>query len=132
MHCDARLRARHTIQFPQLPAHLWGPGLLGCTRASVLPSPCPGPHDDSSADPTETWLSHTVGQRRRTTLNNNATMALWAQVQSLPGVRDLYGPHFPMEIRHFFAAWLESQQLYVGAQRGQRRRRTERVTAARC
>ena len=40
-------------------------------------------------------------------------MAQWTRVQGLPGVRDLYGPHFPMEIRHFFAAWLESQPLYV-------------------
>ena len=40
-------------------------------------------------------------------------MAVWARVQSIPGVRDLYGPHFPMEIRHFFAAWLEGQALCV-------------------
>ena len=39
----------------------------------------------------------------------------WSKLQNLPGVRDLYGPHFPMEARHFYAEWLEAQvpRLYV-------------------
>lgn len=40
-------------------------------------------------------------------------MSLWASVQNLPGVRDLYGPHFPLEVRHFFAGWIETQPWCV-------------------
>lgn len=40
-------------------------------------------------------------------------MSIWARVQNLPGVREIYGPHFPLEIRHFFCSWLESQPWYI-------------------
>lgn len=36
-------------------------------------------------------------------------MALWQQVHHLPAVQQLYGRHFPLELRHFFAEWLERQ-----------------------
>ena len=41
-------------------------------------------------------------------------MALWAKVQSLPDealrqVQSAYGVHFPIEVRHFFASWIETQ-----------------------
>jgi len=42
-------------------------------------------------------------------------MAQWAQVQNLPGVREIYGAHFPMEIRHFFCVWLEAQPWSVSS-----------------
>ena len=39
---------------------------------------------------------------------------LWVKVQQLPAdamrqVQALYGPHFPIEVRHFFAVWIERQ-----------------------
>ena len=41
-------------------------------------------------------------------------MALWAKVQqfSSEGMRQIqaaYGVHFPIEVRHFFSQWIESQ-----------------------
>ncbi|ELU09097.1 hypothetical protein CAPTEDRAFT_223577 [Capitella teleta] len=41
-------------------------------------------------------------------------MALWASVQQLKGeamstVQSVYGSHFPIEVRHFFAQWMEQQ-----------------------
>ncbi|EGD83476.1 STAT5A/MGF protein [Salpingoeca rosetta] len=36
-------------------------------------------------------------------------MSLWRVTQRLPEVRALYGPHFPLEIRHYFADWIEAQ-----------------------
>lgn len=36
-------------------------------------------------------------------------MAQWSQVQGLPGVQQLYGNHFPLELRHYFAPWIEAQ-----------------------
>ncbi|ELU15383.1 hypothetical protein CAPTEDRAFT_114078 [Capitella teleta] len=41
-------------------------------------------------------------------------MALWAKVQQLTGdpmrtVQAAYGVHFPIEVRHFFAHWIEQQ-----------------------
>nr|XP_006814943.1 PREDICTED: signal transducer and activator of transcription 5B isoform X3 [Saccoglossus kowalevskii] len=44
-------------------------------------------------------------------------MALWARSQQLQGeqlkqMQALYGPHFPIEIRHHCADWLESQQWH--------------------
>jgi signal transducer and activator of transcription 5B len=41
-------------------------------------------------------------------------MALWARVQQLTGeamrhMQTVYGPHFPIEVRHFFAQWIETQ-----------------------
>ncbi|XP_053409133.1 signal transducer and activator of transcription 5B-like isoform X2 [Mercenaria mercenaria] len=41
-------------------------------------------------------------------------MALWAKVQQLPQefmsqVQSVYSPYFPMEVRHYFAAWIEDQ-----------------------
>ena len=45
-------------------------------------------------------------------------MALWAKVQSLPDealrhVRNAYGVHFPIEVRHHFAQWIETQPWSV-------------------
>ena len=45
-------------------------------------------------------------------------MALWAKVQQLQGdgwrqMQSVYGVHFPIEVRHFFAQWIESQPWYV-------------------
>ncbi|KDR18762.1 hypothetical protein L798_06440 [Zootermopsis nevadensis] len=41
-------------------------------------------------------------------------MALWAKAQQLQGdalqqVRSVYGEHFPIEVRHFLAAWIEEK-----------------------
>jgi len=41
-------------------------------------------------------------------------MALWARVQQLTGeamrhMQSVYGIHFPIEVRHFFAQWIEDQ-----------------------
>lgn len=40
-------------------------------------------------------------------------MALWARVQAASEtyrqVQNIYGPNFPIEVRHFFAQWIESQ-----------------------
>ncbi|XP_026873290.1 signal transducer and activator of transcription 5B isoform X1 [Electrophorus electricus] len=41
-------------------------------------------------------------------------MALWIQAQQLQGdalhqMQALYGQHFPIEVRHYFAQWIESQ-----------------------
>lgn len=41
-------------------------------------------------------------------------MALWAKVQQLTGeamrhMQSVYGPHFPIEVRHFFAQWIETR-----------------------
>lgn len=52
-------------------------------------------------------------------------MALWIQAQQLQGealhqMQALYGQHFPIEVRHYLAQWIESQlwyaldQLYIG------------------
>ncbi|XP_022902294.1 signal transducer and activator of transcription 5B isoform X2 [Onthophagus taurus] len=43
-------------------------------------------------------------------------MALWAQAQQLPEnclqqIRSIYGEHFPIEIRHTLAAWIEEKFL---------------------
>jgi hypothetical protein len=45
-------------------------------------------------------------------------MALWAKAQQLQGdalqqVRAVYGEHFPIEVRHFLAAWIEEKMWYV-------------------
>ena len=45
-------------------------------------------------------------------------MALWARVQQLNGdamrqIQLVYGVHFPIEVRHFFANWIEDQHWYV-------------------
>ncbi|KAK2180532.1 hypothetical protein NP493_439g02027 [Ridgeia piscesae] len=42
-------------------------------------------------------------------------MALWTQVQQLTGdamrqMQSVYGVHFPIEVRHFFAQWIEGQR----------------------
>ncbi|XP_051522719.1 signal transducer and activator of transcription 5B isoform X2 [Myxocyprinus asiaticus] len=42
-------------------------------------------------------------------------MALWIQAQQLQGdalhqMQSLYGQHFPIEVRHYLAQWLETQQ----------------------
>jgi len=44
-------------------------------------------------------------------------MALWARVQQLNGdamrqIQLVYGVHFPIEVRHFFANWIEEQHWY--------------------
>ena len=36
-------------------------------------------------------------------------MAQWARVQGIDSVRAIYGPQFPVELRHFFAPWIEEQ-----------------------
>ncbi|XP_066300615.1 signal transducer and activator of transcription 5B-like isoform X1 [Branchiostoma lanceolatum] len=41
-------------------------------------------------------------------------MALWAKAQTLQGdalqqMQNLYGTHFPIEVRHYFAHWIEDQ-----------------------
>lgn len=41
-------------------------------------------------------------------------MALWAKAQQLPEealvqVRSVYGEHFPIEVRHFLASWIEEK-----------------------
>ena len=45
-------------------------------------------------------------------------MALWARVQQLNGdamrqIQLVYGVHFPIEVRHFFANWIEDQHWYA-------------------
>lgn len=45
-------------------------------------------------------------------------MALWAKVQQLPPdslsqVQSAYSTYFPIEVRHYFAAWIEEQPWYV-------------------
>ena len=45
-------------------------------------------------------------------------MALWARVQQLSGdamrhIQSVYGIHFPIEVRHFFAQWIETQPWLV-------------------
>ncbi|CAH1775759.1 unnamed protein product [Owenia fusiformis] len=43
-------------------------------------------------------------------------MSLWGRVQQLPPggahqqMRNVYGTHFPMEVRHYFAEWIEQQE----------------------
>lgn len=41
-------------------------------------------------------------------------MALWTKSQQLTGealqqVRSMYGEHFPIEVRHFLASWIEEK-----------------------
>ena len=38
-------------------------------------------------------------------------MALWHKVQQLPeaSLRKIYGEHFPIEVRHCLAPWIESK-----------------------
>lgn len=41
-------------------------------------------------------------------------MALWIQAQQLQGdalhqMQALYGQHFPIEVRHYLAQWIETQ-----------------------
>jgi len=41
-------------------------------------------------------------------------MAMWIQAQQLQGealhqMQALYGQHFPIEVRHYLAQWIESQ-----------------------
>ena len=41
-------------------------------------------------------------------------MALWEKAQQLSGalleeLKGLYGAHFPIEVRHYLALWIESQ-----------------------
>ncbi|ELT97587.1 hypothetical protein CAPTEDRAFT_110225 [Capitella teleta] len=45
-------------------------------------------------------------------------MALWGKVQKLTGdqirtVQAAYGIHFPIEVRHYFAHWIEQQPWYT-------------------
>lgn len=47
-----------------------------------------------------------------------STMSLWIQAQQLQGealhqMQALYGQHFPIEVRHYLAQWIESQPWYV-------------------
>lgn len=41
-------------------------------------------------------------------------MAMWAEIQNLNSdiqvqIRGIYSEHFPIEVRHFLASWLEEQ-----------------------
>lgn len=45
-------------------------------------------------------------------------MSLWAKAQQLQGdalqqVRAVYGEHFPIEVRHFLAPWIEEKMWYA-------------------
>ena len=45
-------------------------------------------------------------------------MTLWGEVQKLQGepfrqVQQLYGIHFPIEVRHIFAQWIEAQPWWA-------------------
>ena len=45
-------------------------------------------------------------------------MSLWAKAQQLPGesiqqIKTVYGEHFPIEVRHCLAAWIEERFWYV-------------------
>ena len=45
-------------------------------------------------------------------------MALWEKSMRLTGplldqMKSLYGPKFPIEVRHYLANWIESQNWYV-------------------
>ena len=45
-------------------------------------------------------------------------MALWDKSQRLQGplleqMKQLYGPRFPIEVRHYLATWIEAQMWYV-------------------
>lgn len=45
-------------------------------------------------------------------------MAMWIQAQQLQGealhqMQALYGQHFPIEVRHYLAQWIESQPWYA-------------------
>ncbi|KAK9728257.1 STAT protein, protein interaction domain [Popillia japonica] len=47
-------------------------------------------------------------------MNVTAKMSLWAQAQQLPHeniqqIRAIYGEHFPIEVRHFLAPWIEEK-----------------------
>ena len=47
----------------------------------------------------------------------SVTMAQWRMCQHLQGplleqMKQLYGPHFPMEVRHYLANWIEAQSWY--------------------
>ncbi|ELW54973.1 Signal transducer and activator of transcription 5A [Tupaia chinensis] len=47
-------------------------------------------------------------------------MAGWIQAQQLQGdalrqMQVLYGQHFPIEVRHYLAQWIESQPWFVNA-----------------
>lgn len=48
-------------------------------------------------------------------LFTSSTMAMWIQAQQLQGealhqMQALYGQHFPIEVRHYLAQWIENQQ----------------------
>ena len=48
---------------------------------------------------------------------SRSTMAMWIQAQQLQGeashqMQALYGQHFPIEVRHYLAQWIESQLWY--------------------
>lgn len=45
-------------------------------------------------------------------------MAMWIQAQQLQGdalhqMQALYGQHFPIEVRHYLAQWIEGQLWYA-------------------
>lgn len=45
-------------------------------------------------------------------------MSLWTKAQQLQGdalqqVRAVYGEHFPIEVRHFLASWIEEKMWYA-------------------
>lgn len=49
---------------------------------------------------------------------HRSIMAMWIQAQQLQGealhqMQALYGQHFPIEVRHYLAQWIESQLWYV-------------------
>lgn len=51
-------------------------------------------------------------------LFHRSTMAMWIQAQQLQGealhqMQALYGQHFPIEVRHYLAQWIECQLWYA-------------------
>lgn len=60
----------------------------------------------------------TAGKSSRTAEEEAAEMSLWTKAQQLTGdalqqVRAVYGEHFPIEVRHFLAGWIEEKMWYV-------------------
>lgn len=45
-------------------------------------------------------------------------MSLWAKAQQLPieslqQIQQIYGAHFPIEVRHYLAGWIEEKMWYA-------------------
>jgi len=64
------------------------------------------------------WLLLVVDELPLSLLLHSSTMAMWIQAQQLQGqalhqMQALYGQHFPIEVRHYLAQWIESQLWYA-------------------